>query len=448
MAEPSRNTSLEIISQALQSGRLMPVRMMLNDLHPSEIALLLEAVPPKERLVVWELIDSEQEGDVLVYLNDEVRTGLINTMDTEDLVAATGTLDTDDLADILQDLPDAVIREVLQSMDKQNRHLLEQVLSYPEDSAGGLMNMDAVTVRADVTLDVVLRYLRLRGQIPDLTDSLIVVNRFDRYLGTLPLTTLLTADPEVTVGDVMLQATDAIPATTSAQEVATRFERLDLVSAPVVDDEGRLLGRITIDDVVDVIREEAEHSILGRAGLDDEADMYAPVWKSTRRRAVWLGINLVTAFIASWVIGRFEETIEQVVALAVLMPIVASMGGVAGTQTLTLTVRGMALGQVSEGNARWLLMKELAVGLFNGIVWAVIVGIVAFIWFNDVQLGAVIGIAIIINLGCAAIAGLTLPLAMKRLGIDPAIAGAVALTTVTDVVGFMAFLGLATMLLI
>jgi magnesium transporter len=448
MADKHQHSRLQQLSEALLSGRLMPVRRMLNDLHPSEIALMLESLPPRERLVVWELVDADQEGDVLVHVNDEVRASLIESMDTEELVAATGSLDTDDLADILQDLPEAVTREVLRSMDKQNRHLLEAVLSYPEDSAGGLMNTDAVTVRADVTLDAVTRYLRLRGAIPDLTDSLIVINRFDMYLGLLPLTKLLTSEPSLSVGEVMNRDAEAIPASLPEQEVATRFERHDLVSAPVVDDDGRLLGRITIDDVVDVIRDEAEHSLRSLAGLDEESDMFAPVLKSTRRRALWLGINLVTAFIASWAIGRFEDTLQQVVALAVLMPIVASMGGVAGSQTLTLTVRGIALGQVNASNARWLMRKELAIALVNGVIWAVVVGLIAIFWFDDYKIGIVIAVAVAINLACAALAGLALPLMMKRMGIDPAIAGTVALTTVTDVVGFVAFLGLATMFLI
>ena len=441
-------TRLRILTDALHSGTITPIRMMLNDLHPAEISHLLEALPPHQRIIVWELVDPDLEGDILVDVNDEVRSGLIREMTPDDLIAATEGLDTDDLADILNDLPDTVIQQVLQSMDSQNRHILEQVLLYPEDSAGGLMNTDTITVRADVTLDVVLRFLRLKGNIPELTDALIVINRFDKYLGLLPLTDLLTRDPATTVAEVMTADMEAISVDTPATEVASLFEHRDLISAPVTDETGRLLGRITIDDVVDVIRDEAEHSLMSMAGLGEEEDMFAPVITSTRRRAVWLGVNLLTAFIASWVIGLFQGTIEQVVALAVLMPIVASMGGVAGSQTLTLTIRGIATGQISSVNAPWLLAKEVAVGFLNGTIWAVVIASIAVYWFGNTQIGYVIAAAIFINMICAALAGITLPLLLRRIGIDPALAGTVVLTTVTDVVGFMAFLGLASLVIL
>jgi magnesium transporter len=309
------------------------------------------------------------------------------------------------------------------------------------------MNTDTVSVRPDVALETVLRYLRMRGDIPEKTDALFVVNRHDRYLGLLPLTRLLTEDPERTVGEVMDTAVEGIAPDTPASEVASLFQDRDLVSAAVIAADGKLLGRITVDDVVDVIRDEAEHSVMSMAGLDEDADMFAPVVPSARRRGIWLGINLVTAFVAAWVVGLFEATIQQIVALAVLMPIVASMGGVAATQTMTLIVRGLALGQVERANARWLLMKEIAVSLLNGLVWATIVGLVAWAWFHQWRIAAVIFAAMVVNLLAAALAGVTVPLALKRYGVDPAVAGGVIVTTVTDVIGFASLLGLGTLLL-
>ena len=439
---------LEKLTAALHSGTAEQVRRLLASLHPAEIADLVESLPHGPRELLWELVDPEIKGEVLVEVNEEVRAGLIEEMETHQLVEATESLETDDLADLLQDLPGAVIHELLQSMDKQNRDRLEAVLSYPEDTAGGLMNLDVVTVRADVTLDVVLRYLRLRGEIPELTDSLIVVDRFDRYQGLLPLTTLLTSDPDLTVAEVMDRDVEGIPASMPDVEVARLFQDRDLVSAPVVDDDGKLLGRITIDDVVDVIRDEADHSLMSMAGLDEEDDIFAPPVLSARRRALWLGVNLATAFLASWVIGLFEGTLQKVVALAVLMPIVASMGGIAGSQTLTIMIRGLALGQVGPSNARSLMYKEILVALMNGLIWSLVVAIIAMAWFQNTQIGLIIAAALTINLTCAALAGVSIPLFLKRIGIDPALAGSVLLTTVTDVVGFMAFLGLGTLYLI
>lgn len=446
--QPSTQNRLETLSEALASGAAGRVRRLVHNLHPAEIGDLLESLPQGPRVILWELVDPEDHGEVLLHVNDAVRSGLIKEMEPGELVAMTEGLDTDDLADLLADLPGAVIHEVLRAMDLQNRQRLEAVLSYSEDTAGGMMNVDTVTVRADVSLDVVLRYLRLRGDIPDLTDSLVVVNRYDKYLGMLPLTTLLTSDPDMTVAEVMDREIEGIRADLADAEVAKIFQDRDLISAPVVDDNGKLLGRITIDDVVDVIRDEADHSLMSMAGLDQEDDIFAPVITSASRRAVWLGINLLTAFLASWVIGLFEGALEKVVALAVLMPIVASMGGVAGSQTLTLVIRGIALGRIGKTNARWLLFKELAVGGLNGVLWAIIVALVAMAWFQSTQIGLIIGAAIVINLVCAALAGIGIPLLLQRFGIDPALAGSVILTTVTDVVGFMAFLGLGTLFLL
>ena len=427
---------------------MVHIREMVNDLHPAEIAHLLESLPSHERELVWELVETDKDGDVLLYVNDEVRSNLIRQMDTHELVAATEGLDTDDLADILHDLPDLVIRQVLHAMGDRDRFRLEAVLSYPEDTAGGLMNVDTITVRPNVTLDVVLRYLRLRGRIPEMTDYLIVVDPQDRYLGLLSIADLLTKDPGETVAQVMVREIEPILAATPAIDVASRFEQLDLVSSPVVDGDGKLLGRITIDDVVDVIRDEAEHSIMSMAGLHEEDDIFAPIVASSRRRGVWLGINLLTAFIAAWVIGLFEATIEKVVALAVLMPIVASMGGIAGSQTLTLVIRGMALGYIGTANAARILTKEVAVGVLNGLLWALVVAAVAMAWFQDIMIGVIIAVAMVVNLIAAALAGAVIPLIMRRMGIDPALSASVVLTTVTDVVGFFVFLGLATLVLV
>ena len=453
MSEPAAqnqdDTRLGRLRQALDTGALRQASKMLNALRPGEIAHLLEALPLTEREILWEMVDEEIDGEVLVHLTDEVSADLISKMDREELLAATSGLDTDDLADLIQELPAAITREILDSLDQQHRSRLEAVLSYPEDTAGGLMNPDTITVRPEVTLDVVMRYLRrLKDQIPPHTDNLMVVNREGKYLGVLPLTVLVTHDPDDTVAEVMSLDAKAIPASWDDGQVANRFEHLDLISVAVVDDEGKLLGRITVDDVVDVIREEGEHQFMGQAGLSEDEDMFAPVLISTQRRAVWLGINLITAFLASWVIGMFEETIEKVVALAVLMPIVASMGGIAGSQTLTLTIRGIALGQLSGSNTRWLILKELAVGGLNSIIWAAVVAVVAGIWFGNSDIALLIAVAITINLIFAALTGAILPIFLDKVGIDPALAGSVLLTTVTDIVGFMAFLGLATLFLL
>lgn len=439
---------LQAFSDLLSEGTRAEVRQELRELHPAEIAHLLESLPHEQRDVAWDLVHPSEEGDVLLEVNDEVRERLIRDMEHSALVAATEGMDTDDLVDILGDLPEDVTEQVLQAMDIQRRLRLEAVMSYPEDTAGGLLNTDTITVRADISLDVVLRYLRRIGEIPEMTDQLIVTDREDLYLGQLALTDLLTKDPSTLVSNVMLRELEGMDANISAIEVAHLFEKRNLVSAPVIDEDGKLIGRITIDDVVDVIRDEAEHNIMSMAGLSEENDMFAPVVASSRRRTVWLGINLITALLASWVIGQFDATIEKLVALAVLMPIVASMGGIAGNQTLTLMIRGIALGLVSKANARRLLNKELLVGVLNGILWASVVAAVVVFWFNDYQLGGIIAAAMLINLIVAALAGATIPLALKRLGIDPALAGGVVLTTVTDVIGFLAFLGLAALVLV
>jgi magnesium transporter len=442
-----KTTRLAALRSALEQGSMRHGQRMINSMHPAEIASLIESLPPAKREIVWEFVDPEIEGDVLIELNEEVRAELIGGMDAEELIAATEGMEFDDLADLIGDLPETLNERVLHSMDAQDRERLSAVMAFEADSAGGLMNLDAVTVRPDVTLEVVLRYVRMRGELPDRTDRLFVVNRNDKYLGGLDITRLLTEEPEKTVGEVMDSTVEGMAPQTPAREVAKLFEDRDLVSAAVVSDDGKLLGRITIDDVVDVIREEADHSVLSMAGLDEDEDMFAGVLPSARRRAVWLTINLATAFLAANVVGLFEATIEKVVALAVLMPIVASMGGIAGSQTLVLIIRGLALGQIEQTNARWLLLREIAVGLLNGALLASLVGVAAGIWFQTWTLGLIIFAALMINLLAAALAGVGVPLALKRLGIDPALAGGVVLTTVTDTVGFASLLGLGTLFL-
>jgi magnesium transporter len=436
------------LHELLDGGRMRTAGMMVNSLHPSEVARLLESLPRKRRSVLWELVGSEIEGDVLVELSDEVRDGLIEGMQTEDLIAAAEGMEVDDLADLLIDLPEAVTQEVLLSLDKQDHERLKQVLAYDEESAGGLMNVDIVTIRPDVTLEVVTRYLRVVGEITDGTDSIFVVNRDNIYIGSLFLSRLLTGDPDEMVANVMSTDTTPIPANTSSTQVVWEFENRDLLSAPVVDDEHRVLGRITVDDVVDVIRDEAEHSLMSAAGLDEEDDMFAPVFQSAARRALWLGVNLCTAFVAAGVVEQFKTTLDQVVLLAVLMPVVPSMGGVAGTQSLTIITRAIALGQINKGNAAWILRKELMVGFLNGIGWAIIVSLFTFMWFGEWIIGGIIGAAMIINLFVAALAGFSIPLILRRLNIDPALGGGVVLTTVTDVIGYSAFLGLGAAFLL
>lgn len=442
-----KQVRLGALRQALDAGTLRPAERMVAALHPAEIALLLESVPPRQRQLVWEMVDRDTEGEVLVELSESVRQELIEEMEPGELVAAAKELEVDDLADLVGELPEAVTLQVLKSMDQRDRERLRTVLSWPEDSAGGLMNTDTVSVRADVTLEVVLRYLRMRGELPARTDSLFVVDRDDRYLGTVALTSLITGDPDAMVGDNLDSEAPRIDPATAAHEVSQLFQDRDLVSAAVVGAEGRLLGRITIDDVVDVIRQEAEHSVLSMAGLRDEEDLFAGIVPSTRRRLLWLGINLVTAFLAAAVVKSFEGTIEKVAALAALMPIVASMGGIAGTQTVTLIIRGLALGQVQWSNARWLLFKEIAVGGLNGLLWAVVVGAVTVAWFGTWQIAFILGAAMLVNLLAAAAVGVLVPLALRRLDIDPALSAGVILTTFTDCIGFATLLGLGAVFL-
>ena len=432
------------LDRALTAGTLADVAGVIAELSPGDVAHLLSSSPPRYRHVLLSLLDEDQEAEVLNELPDDLRTAFLSDMEPEALASIVGKLDDDDVADILHELPDEITSQVLGIMDEQDRARIETVLSYSDDVAGGLMSTDTITVRADLTLDVVLRYLRRHTEIPQNTDSVIVVNRDDRFVGLLPLRTLLVADPGTSVREMMITSREAIPALMSSSEVARLFERNDWISAPVVGDNGVLLGRITIDDIVDVIREEADHSLTSLAGLGEE-DTFSPVLQTAPRRAIWLGINLMTAFLAAGVISQFQDTIEKVVALAVLMPIVASMGGIAGTQTLTVLIRGIALGHINRRNEMWLVGRETIVGLINGFLWATVVAVAASVWFDDWRLGFIIGAAMIINLVTAGTTGALLPLLLQRLKVDPALAGGVLLTTITDVVGFLSFLGLATL---
>jgi magnesium transporter len=443
--EATSQKTFDQLSTALNSGTFVDVRRMLNGLHPADVAHMLESSPPKFRHILWQMLEAENEGEVLNELSDELQLHFLADMDAAEVAMLMEGLADDDVADILQQLPDRITFEVLNSMDHQDRARVERVMLYPEDTAGGLMSTDTITIRAPFTLDVVLRYLRRHAELPAMTDNLIVVNRADKFIGLLPLRILLVSDPSSSVREMMVTDVEPIPVDISDTEVARLFERNDWVSAPVVDDAGRLLGRITIDDVVDVIREDADHSFMSMAGLDEDEDTFAPVLRTAPRRTLWLGINLVTAFIAAAMINLFQGTIEKVVALAVLMPIVASMGGIAGTQTLTVLVRGIAMGQVGRSNQAWLINREVILGMINGALWAAVVAIAASLWFEDWNIGLIIAAAMVINLMTAAFIGAILPLLMTRLNIDPALAGGVVLTTVTDVVGFVSFLGLATL---
>lgn len=436
------------INESLSAGAFVRVRKMLHDIPPGDVALLLESSPSKARNELWQYLDSDFHADVLEELSEDVRNGIISKMMPATAADALEDMDTDDLAETLSTLPENILTNILRSMDDQDRQRAEQALSYGEETAGFIMNTDTITLRSDVSVDVVIRYLRLKTELPENTDTLYVVDRQDSLIGTVSLSRLLTSKPEVSVSDIMDDEAQRVMVNMHESEVASMFERYDWLSAPVVDEEGKLVGRITIDDVVDIIREDAEHSMMSMAGLDDEEDTFAPVGQSTKRRSVWLGVNLVTALLAAAVSDMFEATLSQLAVLAILNTIVPSMGGVAGNQTLTLVIRGMALGHVSTTNSLWLVRKELAVGFLNGLIWAVLIASVIALWKQDFVLGGVIAFAMMMNMIAAGLAGATLPIVMKRLKIDPALAGSVILTTITDVVGIFAFLGTATIFLI
>ena len=433
---------------AVEASDHEEAKAQLKELHPGEIAQILEALTPKERSFVWPSIDISIQGEVLIDVNEDVQSQLIDEMSVDGLVAAAEGLDTDDLADIVPNLPESAVHSLLLTLDKKHREHLNKVMSYPEDSAGGLMNTDFITVRSDVNISAVVRYLRLLKEMPVDTDQVFVVDRKFNYLGSLHVSTILTEEPDIEVSTLINnEVAKPILASTDEAEVAQLFEQRNLISAPVVDENNQLVGRITIDDVVDVIRDEAEHSVMSMAGLDEEEDVFAPIFQSTKRRSIWLGVNLVTAFIAVTFIGLFEATMQQKIALAILMPVVASMGGIAGTQTLILVTRGIATGRVSATNIRSLISKEVAVGFLNGVFWSIVIALATYYWFSDLVLSIVIALAIIVNLIVAAFSGAFLPLLLTKLKIDPALAGGVILTTITDVIGFVAFLGLASLVI-
>jgi len=438
---------LHQVNQALDSGMFVYVRKLLEHLPAYDLALILESSPAKSRLVLWQLIDSDYHGDVLEELNEEVRKGILKSMRPEKLAAVAEGMDVDDLAEVLRTLPDSAFREVLNTMDSQDRSRVETALSYEEDTAGGIMNTDTITIRPEVSVDVVLRYLRLKGELPEATDSFYVVDRNNRFIGAVTLTAIVTAKPETIVSTLINKEVEAVQADMDEQDVAQLFERHDWFSAPVIDESGHLLGRITIDDVIDIIRENAEHSMMSMAGLGDEEDTFAPVIKSTQQRSLWLGVNLITALMAVAVTSMFEGIFEQLAILAVLNSLVPSMGGVAGNQTLTLVIRGMALGHIGDSNAKALLTKEIAIGFLNGLIWAILIASMVAIWKQDLLLGGIIAFAMLMNMTAAGLAGVSIPLLLKRMNIDPALAGGVIVTTVTDVVGIFAFLGTATLLL-
>jgi magnesium transporter len=438
----------ELVESLVHRQNIAELRKKLDQLHPADVAHILEALPLEDRLIVWDLVKAERDGEILLEVSDAVRETLIENMDAHELVAATEQLDTDEIADLVPDLPQGVVDDVLHSMSVEEREQLRAAMSYEEDSVGALMDFDMVSVRDDVTLEVVLRYLRRMDELPDHTDQVFVVDRDDIVKGILPINRLIVTDPDVLVGAVMKTDFVTITPDDKAQQAAQAFERYDLVSAPVVDQGNRLVGRVTVDAVVDFLRQRNEEEQLSHAGLREEEDIFASVWKSAKNRWLWLAVNLGTAFFASRVIGAFEGTIERLVALATLMPIVAGIAGNSGNQTTTLIIRSLALGQVTPDNARRLVSKELAISLLNGVVWGGVAGVFAWILYRSVPLALVMTSAMLLNLVVGATVGMLVPLVMQKMGRDPAIGSSVLLTFTTDSMGFFIFLGLATVFLV
>ena len=438
----------DLVESLVHKQNLNILQKKLDELHPADVAFILEALPLASRLKVWELVKADSDGDILLEVSDSVRQSLIADMDSTELLAAAEQLDTDELADLAPDLPKDVLQDVMDSLDSLNRERLQSALSYPDDAVGALMDFDIVTIREDITLEVALRYLRRLGSLPDHTDKIFVVDRNDILLGVLPLKRLVVNDLNANVVDVMAKDAVVFHPEDVADEAASAFERYDLVTAPVVDQNNKLIGRITVDAVIDFNREEAESDMLSMAGLREEEDFFASVWKSVQNRWAWLAINLVTALVASRVIGLFEGSIEKIVALAALMPIVAGIGGNSGNQTTTMIVRGLALGQISAHNMQSLIKKEMGVSLLNGLIWGGVLGVIAFILYGNYQLGLVMMGAMTVNLLLAAVMGVMIPLMMTKFGRDPAVGSSVLITAMTDSGGFFIFLGLATIFLI
>ena len=439
-----RHTLLDTL---LHKQHLAELRHKLDGMHPADIAYILEALPIEQRLLVWDLVKSERDGEILIEVSDAVRESLIASMNREELRAAAEQLDTDEIADLAPDLPQNVMRDLFKSLPIEEREQLRAAMSYPEDSVGALMDFSMIHVREDVTLEVVSRYLRRLDELPDHTDQVFVVDRDDHFKGVLPINLMVVNEPDTIVGDLMLTDTIQLHPDEKAEQAAQAFERYDLVSAPVIDEEGKLIGRVTVNVVLDFIRTESESDLLYQAGLREEEDIFASVWKSVQNRWAWLALNLVTAFIASRVIGMFEDSIEKLVALAALMPIIAGIGGNSGNQTITMIVRALALGQINTGNARKLFAKEIGVSGLNGLIWGSVVGLFAFLIYHSVPLGLVMTLAMILNLLVAASLGVLIPLTLHKLGRDPAEGSSVMITAITDSGGFFIFLGLATLFL-
>ena len=433
----------------LERDQITSIQQTLTSLHPSEIARLLESLTPGKRKIIWQLVDQDDEGDVLKELVEDVRQNLIGEMDATELIAATQDMELDDLADLLVDLPETVTEQVITALDRQDQIRLESVMSYDEDTAGGLTNPRIISVRRGITIEVLMRYLKRLNKLPEHTNYIYIVNRNDEYLGALKLVDLFLEDKNKPIETIMDESVKAMLADVDVKQVAMDFQNLDLISMPVIDEKNRLLGQITVDDVVDVIQDQVNSEIFNMAGLDDEDDIFAPVILSTKRRAVWLGMNLITAFVVAGAIGLFQEILQQIVILAVLMPIVASMGGVAGNQTLILVIRGIAMGKIQRSNARKLLVKESSVALLNGLTWSIVVSVLAVVLFQTTwAIGLIVGAAMLLNIFASAIAGVSIPFFLKKMGIDPALAGGVLMITLTDVLGFVTFLGLATLFLL
>ena len=438
----------------LERDQITSIQQTLTSLHPSEIARLLESLTPGKRKIIWQLVDQDDEGDVLKELVEDVRQNLIGEMDATELIAATQDMELDDLADLLVDLPETVTEQVITALDRQDQIRLESVMSYDEDTAGGLTNPRIISVRRGITIEVLMRYLKRLNKLPEHTNYIYIVNRNDEYLGALKLVDLFLEDKNKPIETIMDESVKAMLADVDVKQVAMDFQNLDLISIPVIDEKNRLLGQITVDDVVDVIQDQVNSEIFNMAGLDDEDDIFAPVILSTKRRAVWLGMNLITAFVVAGAIGLFQEILQQIVILAVLMPIVASMGGVAGNQTLILVIRGIAMGKIQRSNARKLLVKEGSVALLNGFIWSIVVSVLTVVLFLDAdfqnywKIGIIVGAAMLLNIFASAIAGVSIPFLLKKMGIDPALAGGVLMITLTDVLGFITFLGLATLFLL
>lgn len=437
----------QLVESLVHKQHIAELQQKLDVLHPADVAHILEALPLEQRLDVWELVKAERDGEILLEVSDAVRQTLIADMDSEELLAAAEQLDTDEMADLAADLPKDVLQDLLDSLDARNRERLESALAHDEDSVGALMDFDIVTIREDITLEVALRYLRRIGTLPDHTDKLFVVDRNDILFGVLPLKRLVVCDLDLSVAEIMSDDAVVFHPGDLADDAVKAFERYDLVTAPVVDANNRLVGRLTVDTVMDYIREEADSDILSMAGLREEEDIFSSVWNSVKNRWAWLAINLVTAFFASRVIGVFENSIERIVALAALMPIVAGIGGNSGNQTTTMIVRGLALGQIAAHNMRALLLKELGVAVLNGLIWGGMLGLLAFALYHNILLGVVLTSAMTLNLLLAAVMGVLIPFTMTRFGRDPAVGSSVLITAVTDSGGFFIFLGLATVFL-